>query len=408
MCRPICIFLVLCLALVARGQMDSRQARIQAATDNAAQDILAQIHAQRLEAGMTVDDFLNETGGDPALRDFLRRSRPIGGPRWLEDSACQIRLEVNGADIAHLLVDIASRNPAQSPIPPDQLSLLLANLRTHVFTATGSSASFGINPPPPSDSAWAPIPSNLRLVAIQQATTNAVSTVLASISTIEVANNQTVGDTLQISDVKDALTQWLLARPVTSIDYRRSSSDGSLQVRVTLAVNASDLFDTYRAILMVRDIVPHFSDAQSWADLRAKIANSMAAAVGTAVLAQSATAPVATQPVVTIPSQPPNWASTTLDVTGAGAPMRNPLRAARAAEANAMAALNSAVQALPLDSQQSIADACRGNPWLQRRISRAIEEGAHLASAHYHADGSVTCQMTLDLNLVWSALEDQP
>ena len=81
-------------------------------------DCVLQIAAEPVGRGITVGDMLDATDGNDFLVKTLQRAQMIGGPRWLDDQTCQVRLEISGTRVAAALVQIANVNASKSPIAP--------------------------------------------------------------------------------------------------------------------------------------------------------------------------------------------------------------------------------------------------------------------------------------------------
>src|SRR5205809_2616479 len=66
--------------------------QVAAATANAVDKIRADVEDEWLAPNLTVADFLDRTGSVDELTSTLRRAEQIGGPRWLDDQTCQVKL----------------------------------------------------------------------------------------------------------------------------------------------------------------------------------------------------------------------------------------------------------------------------------------------------------------------------
>ena len=69
-----------------------------------------QIHLSRISRDLTVIEFLNAVDGADQLRSALQSAAQIdGGARWLDDNICQMKLKINGQDVAKLGTMTASQ-----------------------------------------------------------------------------------------------------------------------------------------------------------------------------------------------------------------------------------------------------------------------------------------------------------
>src|SRR5436190_15838916 len=102
------IFLVLCLGSLLRAQADSQRSKIAAAQANAIDAIKQEVLRTPLDRRLTVKDLIDKTGSDVDLTQTIQRAEQIGGPRWLDENTCQVRLEIDGQRIARTLMQIAT------------------------------------------------------------------------------------------------------------------------------------------------------------------------------------------------------------------------------------------------------------------------------------------------------------
>ena len=72
--------------------------QIAAATGRALESLRAQITAETIGNGLTVQDLLDKTRTTKKFMQTLRRAQQIGGPRWLDPQTCQVRLEIGVSD----------------------------------------------------------------------------------------------------------------------------------------------------------------------------------------------------------------------------------------------------------------------------------------------------------------------
>src|SRR5438046_8752958 len=99
---PLLLLFSLALGGLARAQDASRDQRdqIAAATGRALEALRAQVSAEPIGPGLTVQDLLDKTHGTKKLMQTLRRAQQIGGPRWLDAQTWQVRLEIGGPSVA--------------------------------------------------------------------------------------------------------------------------------------------------------------------------------------------------------------------------------------------------------------------------------------------------------------------
>jgi hypothetical protein len=367
------------------------QDRVAAARDSAVAGLMEQIGPTPLAGNLTVKDFLDQTGGADELVAALAAVEPMGGPRWLDEQTCQVRLEVPGTMLVSMLGRIAAAHPQQTPIPAAALpgAAATVGLGWHWFTATGTSTSLDDAPPPPPDSPWSAVPPEERRRMVQLAGSNAAQNVLASISPM-------IGGDQMTPMAKQSIKDWLASRPVTAVEYM-SDDRGVSSVRVTLAVDAGGLCNVLRAAAATQP------DAGTWESLRMRLARQIGPAVGLVRLPAGA---AAVSPA--LPAQPPDWVANMADASGVGGPAANSLRASRAAQADAVSHLQRQVMALHLTGDQTIGQAAAGDPRLGRLVEQTIARDSQLYKSDYRPDGTVEVRMSLDLRLLWAAISGNP
>jgi hypothetical protein len=394
------------LVSAAAAADDPRQADISAATESAANSLVDQINSQPLGRNLTVKDFIDRTGGGEELHADLVRLEPVGGPRWLDEKTCQVRLEVTGTEIVADLANIAVKHAGQTPIAAADIPQAATAIAWRWFSATGTSTSASVAPPPPPDSPWAGVGPESRQRAIGQAIDDAAHRVLASVAPIELSLGHPIGEALNIPTVNQSVTDWLTSRPITGVDYRQRAP-GELEVQVTLSVMPGDLFDTLRTAVTAAG-VPHPADAAGWQTVRDEIVARMDLPVGHAAPPPAGGPGPAGVAGVILPAQPPDWTGTMADAAGLGGPAANSLRAARAAEADAMGHIRQQVASLALAPNQTLGQAMESDARLARAVDRAILRGTRLYTTEYRPDGTVEVRVSLDLRFLWSAITSGP
>jgi hypothetical protein len=402
--RATFILTILLAAGLSIAAGDPRQAVIAAAIDSAAQGLLEQIETQHITPDLSVGQFLDQTAGRDELRTDLAKSDPVGGPRWLDEHTCQIRLQVSGTEVVADLANIAQHHPDRSPIPPMSIPAVAGQLGSQWFTATGTSTTSTAAPLPPADSPWANIPAEVRGRAVADANSDAVRRVLVSVKSVELTPGHPLAEALSIPTILHSLSDWLSSRPVTAVDYRQTGPN-QLEVQVTLSADARDLFDILKTAVVAEGGLATPTDAASWELVRDQIIQHMDAPVGRA-------APM-TQPAIAaavqLPLEPPVWTRDMSEATGTGGPSGGRyLLAASAARADAIARLRRNVYALPLTPRQTIAQAAQADAHFAQTIDRAIETGARPYKSVYNPDGTVEMRVSLDLRYLWTAISNHP
>jgi hypothetical protein len=99
----------------------------------------------------------------------------------------------------------------------------------------------------------------------------------------------------------------------------------------------------------------------------------------------------------------PPWTNDQLEADGTATAKNSPLLAARAAQAEAQRQLRQKVEALPLNEQQTIAQAAKQDPRLAEAVARVIA-GTRASKVDYQPDGSARVRVSLQLSDLWDAI----
>jgi hypothetical protein len=385
----------------ARAQETTSRDRVQAAYDNAMQSLRQQVDDVQIRPDLTVADLIEKVGGDDELATTLAKAQRIGGPRWLDDQTCQVRLDISGATVADSLKQIVGDHAKSSPVSLEALEPRLKDLTKKTFcavgTSTGSKAIGGPRPIREADG-WAAVDDNARRQAVAAAKRDAVTRVIESVHDVPLAEEKTVGDVMNVKTVHDAVDQWLQGRPVTRVEFQQD-----FQVKLTLAAPAGDIYDTFASAAKAQTQVPVPKDAKQWDKLRERFTAKIHRITGHA----SATAPARVVDAVQLPDVPPDWVQQQLDAEGSSKPKADKLRAARAAETDALSRMRTQVEALPLTTGLTIAEAQKRDKRLADAIGRAIKE-VHTYKVDYESDGSARVKVNLDLREVWESIRSLP
>ncbi len=243
---------------------DVKAAKIQAATNNAVNVLMADVSRQPLTGNIAVRDLLRRAQGEEAMRATLQEADQIGGPRWIDESTCQIRLEIGGQKVAKTLVKIADGAGEHSPIQPAALKNVLGDWDRRAFSAVGTSENaFRLDTVmarpatqpvqitlPAVAPKWAsefmraegengPMFSKLR--SARSAEQKALATLRAQVDELPIGKDLTVGAfSANDAALKLAIDRAVQRAKLTKLDYL---ADGSASVQVT-----ADLADVWREI----------------------------------------------------------------------------------------------------------------------------------------------------------------
>jgi hypothetical protein len=401
-------------AAVAQAQQadaKTRQEQVAAATSNAVASLRDQIAQQSMARNLTVGEFLNRTEGNDALNKTLQRAEQIGGPRWVDDQTCQVRLEITGQRVADALAQIAAVNPKTTPLPADVVAVRMKDLRGRRFGAIGSStggATVEDVRPPQRDEVWAGVSDDARKQALSTAKRNAITRVLDSIRPIRLAGDDTVGTALALPAVERDVTRWLSNRPVTRVEF-----GDDRQVDLTLSAEPTELFDVFKASAQNEKSLALPLDDKDWQRVRREFEKRMAPPTGHGVAPSNALLTTNTTTAMAaprgqflqMPSRAPEWATRRVDVEGTSADVGSRLKTARAAEKAARQRLRAQLDGLTFDGNQTLGNAASQD----ERIVKALQHAVHAArvtNTDYRVDGSVAVRVSADAEDLWNELSD--
>jgi hypothetical protein len=390
------IFMLLAGAFACPARGQERQAQVAAATDDARSNLRKAVLDEKISGELSAAALVERASSAAPLEAALDQARQIGGPRWLNDTTVQVRLEVDGASVAHALTEMAAQDPKLSPIAPDVLAGRLREWKQRTFAATGSSLraeQVGSVRPFELPGAWQNVSELARRDALARAKQDAVDRTMRQVSQISLPDGRPAGEVWGPSGGQERIRQWLNERPVTKVVFA-----ADLEVHVALAAPTDEFFEVFREA-----VAAAAGDAAGWDAVRGRFVGGLSAVSGSATAAVDV--PSAETPhAVELPRAAPSWATGQLDAQGSAQIDTSKLKAARAAEADAVHRLREQVGGLSLVEGLTIEQATRRDPRVARAVDAALQQ-ARTYKVDYSATGQVQVRVGLDLRHVWSALE---
>jgi hypothetical protein len=375
---------------------------VAAAVSSARDNLLSDVLAEQVTPTLSVGDFLDRTHSTNRLVKALQDARPVGGPRWLDNQTCQVRVDIPGKALKLVLWRITIDSPSD-PITPDEMAHDLNEWDLRIFSATGTStARLDAVRPPANSVAWKNASDQDIRAAVQAARSDAVTHVMDSLSQIPLTATSRIGDAFAIEPVRRAMIDWLDNCPITLVDFQEDR-----RVRLALAVTPENLCNELRSLVAERRDVAVPSDNRGWSIVLASIQHQMSAAGGRAAPVGDARAgiPAASQPRgLALPDQPPDWTAHRLIATATGRG-RNSLRAASAAEAIALHALREKVYQLPIGHGATLSDAADSDPDLAAAIDGAVTRNCHVETVEYIGDRVASVRLVLNLQDLWDGIQ---
>lgn len=387
-------------APVAYGQTTThaepaRRSELAAATQDGLEALRDQVLDTPLTPGLTVGQFVDRVGGGDALTGRIdANAEQRGGTRWRDEQTCEVRLALAGADVADALGKLAAerREPlAAMNLGPGSLDEGLAELRTQTFSALGRSTGVGgLNRIRPPAGMWRDIADKDRLAAVATAKANAAARVVESLRSLDVGRGKRMADALEVPGLREELRRWLDGRPITD-----SVFGDDLTVRLTLSASPHEFWPVVRSALARHDFGPRADDGKGWDELRQRMMQGVAPAVGRANAANPLDRPNRAV------DAPPPWAADQMNADGSAA--GGGLAAARVAEERALVRLRSQLEALPLGNGKTVGEAAKADPRLKVALADVVIR-AQISKITYGPD-LVQARVSLDLIRLWRVVE---
>jgi hypothetical protein len=386
---------------------DPREDQISAATVGAVMRLEEDIGSERLAPRLTVRQFLQRTGSEPELSKILHRADRIGGPRWLDDQTCQVKLSVSGARVESLLEKTAADQGIASPIPAAAISEKLRDWSGRSFLATGTSLARARvqSIRPIGNKSWEKVDDASCRRAIDEAAADASRKALEAIGKLRLGDGRFVSEILNDPAVGEQVDRWLATRPVTNVRFH-----DDLSVELTLGVTADE------ALRMLSPAGAAQSGPNPATGLQLVASSTRgdvrqagqclppATGRGKVVLSDQASSSSA---VRMLPLQPPPWSRQAIRAEGKSTSRGSRLKTSRAAEAQAFEKLQQIVAALPLDANTTLSDIQKQNPAVLQTTSLAVAH-ARISEINYLTTGEATVVLELDGRDLWDQLSRLP
>lgn len=381
---------------------DNLRPELTAAKKDALDSLRRDILSVHLAPELTVRQFIERTDGSVVLQGLISNAEQRGGTRWRSEQTCEVRLEVSGADLADVLQKLALERRERLTglnIRPSTIQRGLSDLRDREFSSLGRSTG-GANlqeiQPPAGSNAWESVSADDRRQAVLAAKCNAVARVIESLRAVDLGDGKRMDEALEAPEVDKDLRQWVAGRPVVGCEFQ-----DDLQVRVTLSAAAEEFWPVIRSALARHHFGPPEGDAEAWQQLRAAVLAAMAPASGRGAATTPGAEPVLPA-AAELPHDPPAWVSDQIrveaTVQGSG------LRAARAAETNAISKMREQLDALSFDKDITLGQAAKANARVEHAVASVIRR-APTTKVDYAERGVVKVRVALDLDQLWRELD---
>jgi hypothetical protein len=382
----------------AASDVDTRVSQIQAARANGIANLREQVLRTKLGRNSTVGEFLDRAQATDGLNEILDSAQPVGGPRWVDDHVCQVRLELAGPKVSAFLMSVARDESRHSGIKSDALKAKLDEWTDLKFTGVGCSAegeAAELAKPHASAGKWSEVGDTARRKAIAEARADAVREAIKSIGAVKLDEKLSLSEALSHASISQKVSAWISQQPVTRIEFL-----DDLKLSVTISVTSKSLEAQLKSAVGADG---SFSRGLSvdWSKVSAQLQLLPGSFSGSAAVSFEGTA--TTLPVLVLPLVPPDWVDQELEAEGVASAGGLKLKVGVAAQANAVEKIRQQFVLLHVDANTTLGEAADQDPALKQAIDRAMKH-VHTSRVDYFGDGSVRVKITLNLRDAWDEL----
>jgi hypothetical protein len=400
--RVLPVFVLLWLLSAGTAAQNQKGPQIEAAKADAIESLKRRIISSHVTSDLTVEDFLERLDAGAELDRTLAGAEQLGGARWLGDQAVEVRLSIDGARIAKMLIQVAESRPRQSPVSPEMLKRQLKWWTDRIFSATGTSTDaddISRLRPPIADRAWWSVGDADRRRAVASARDHAVDHVFQNLASIKLEGDKTLGAAISPPDVSRSVRDFLGHEPVKSVEFK-----DDLTVRLTLGDAAAEVWPLIRSALSKQGGLPQPANDADWERLQKQVATCTAEASGVGTVQPPEHV---AGPATTLPAEPPAWSKEQVETQATSPQDGSPLHTSRRAEALAVEKLRDQINRLPLSpGGTTIGSAAGKDPRIEQAVLKAISR-ARPSQVDYGAHGAVTVHVTLRLADLWALMSGQ-
>lgn len=399
--RLLPVVVLLWLLSAGTAAQNRKGPQIEAAKADAIESLKRRIISSHVTNDLTVEDFLERLDAGAEMDRTLAGAEQLGGARWLGDQAVEVRLSIDGARIARMLIQVAESRPKQSPVSPEALKRQLKWWTDRIFSATGTSTNADdINRlrPPIADRAWWSVGDADRRRAVAAARDHAVDHVFQNLASIELEGDKTLGAAINSPAVSQSVRDCLGREPVKGVEF-----NDDLTVRLSLGDAAADIWPLIRSALSKQAVLPQPANDADWERLRKQVATCTVDAAGVGVVQPPEHL---AGPATTLPAQAPAWSKEQVETQATSPQDGSPLHTSRRAEAIAVEKLRDQINKLPLSAGTTIGSAAGNDPRIEQAILKAMSR-ARPSQVDYGAHGAVTVHVTLRLSDLWGLISGQ-
>lgn len=413
-----------CIGLPARGQDAAKQAQNKLLARRAAEadcyrKLAEAVYGVKITSDTFVRDFITESDQIRSSVDAIVRGVQLGQPRYFEDGACEVDGEVNVAKLVTKLKEIHAEHYKGNTVKTTDFQSVQETLKTDVIRATGSGAPRPELPPnlpagveeiitqlPQGYSAtvmsippiWKSVGPQGRLMAERAAELDAVRKLLERIKGLRLTSDTLVRDFITESDEISASAEGIVVGAATVSKYLHPDE---LIVEVTMEVPVE------KVVTRIKEL--HSEHYHGNKVTTTDITNIKKSIERDAVRATGSGVPGARfiSQATSAGFESPDWMAKRIEASGQGtdpemSSAQGKLRAARAAEMDAMRKLAEQIYGLQIESSTTVRDFVTQHDEISTQV-QAVIAGA-VAGTPIFGDGTATVMVSLPAAEVWSVV----
>jgi hypothetical protein len=416
-------FSVVALAQDAALQAQNKLLAKRAAEADAYRKLAESVYGVKITSDTFVRDFVTESDQIKAAVDTFIKGVRLGEARYYDDGVAEIDAEVTVAQLVTKLKEVHTQHYHGRSITTTDIENIQQRMQTDVIKVTGSGAPRPELPPDlpagvedvitPLPPAYAPPPTlsvppiwktvgpQARLLAERAAYSDAMRKLLEQIKGVRINSDTLVKDFITESDEISAQAQGIV---VGAREVGKYLHTDDLIVEVTMEVPVE------KVITKIKELhTEHYHGNRitttDVTNIKKQLQRDYIRATGSGV-----PRPQFIQQAQAQGHQMPGWMADTIEATGQGTDAsidtaQGKLKAARAAEMDAMRKLAEQVYGLEISSSTTVKDFVTQNDQISTEVEGVIS-GAIVGTPTF-ADGVATITVSLPAAEVWSVVNDQ-
>lgn len=377
------------------------------------------VYGVKITSDTYVRDFVTESDQIRSSVEAFIRGIQLGQPRYYEDGACEVDGEVNVAKLVTKLKEVHAEHYKGNTVKTTDFRNVQETLKTDVIRATGSGAPRPELPPnlpagveeiitplPPGYTAavisippiWKSVGPQGRLMAERAAELDAVRKLLERIKGLRLTSDTLVRDFITESDEISASAEGIVVGAAIVSKYLHPDE---LIVEVTMELPVE------KVVTRIKEL--HSEHYHGNKVTTTDITNIKKSIERDAVRATGSGVPAARfiSQATNAGFESPEWMAKRLEAIGQGtdpemSSAQGKLRAARAAEMDAMRKLAEQIYGLQIESSTTVRDFVTQHDEISTQVQAAIA-GA-VAGSPVFGDGTATVTVSLPAADVWSVV----